>query len=88
MQFRFDAIMSPTVLRKDGYRFFFFSREETRMHVHVHTANGEAKFWLEPQIELARGHRLTQVQLQEIRQIIEEHHDSLIAAWRRHFPGH
>ncbi|MGA9763084.1 MAG: DUF4160 domain-containing protein [Rhodomicrobium sp.] len=58
------------------------------MHVHVHTANGEAKFWLEPQIELARGHRLTQVQLQEIRQIIEEHHDSLIAAWRRHFPGH
>ena len=88
MQFRFDAIMSPTVLRKDGYRFFFFSREETRMHVHVHTANGEAKFWLEPQIELARGHRLTQVQLQEICQIIEEHHDSLIAAWRRHFPGH
>ncbi|MFN7338865.1 MAG: DUF4160 domain-containing protein, partial [bacterium] len=28
--------MSPTVFREDGYRFFFFSREETRMHVHVH----------------------------------------------------
>ena len=52
--------MSPTVLRKAGYRFFFFSREETRIHVHVHTANGEAKFWLEPEIELARNHRLTQ----------------------------
>jgi hypothetical protein len=24
----------------------------------VHTANGEAKFWLEPEIELARNHRL------------------------------
>ena len=26
--------MSPTVFRYKGYRFFFFSREEVRMHVH------------------------------------------------------
>jgi hypothetical protein len=51
--------MSPTVFREDGYRFFFFSREETRMHVHVHCAEGEAKFWLEPQIELARNYNLS-----------------------------
>ncbi len=57
------------------------------MNVHVHTANGEAKFWLEPDIELARNQRLTQVQLQDIRRIIEEHYDNLIAAWRQHFPG-
>lgn len=56
------------------------------MHVHVHTANGEAKFWLEPDIGLARNHRLTQVQLQEIRLIIEEHYDGLTAAGRQHFP--
>ena len=24
------------------------------MHVHVHCADGEAKFWLEPEIELAK----------------------------------
>ncbi|MEQ1672015.1 MAG: DUF4160 domain-containing protein [Hyphomicrobium sp.] len=41
--------MSPTVLRKDGYRFFFFSREELRMHVHVSSSDGEAKWWLEPE---------------------------------------
>ena len=28
--------MSPTVFRAKGFRFFFFSREEPRMHVHVH----------------------------------------------------
>ncbi|MCU7244914.1 MULTISPECIES: DUF4160 domain-containing protein [unclassified Microcystis] len=55
--------MSPTVFREDGYRFFFFSREETRMHVHVHCAEGEAKFWLEPQIELARNYNLSRKQL-------------------------
>ncbi len=27
--------MSPTVFRERGYRFYFFSREEPRMHVHV-----------------------------------------------------
>ena len=37
-----------------GYRFFFFSREEPRMHVHVICADGESKFWLDPAIELAR----------------------------------
>ena len=40
--------MSPTVLRYKHYRFFFFSREETRKHVHVVSPEGEAKFWWEP----------------------------------------
>ena len=28
--------MSPTIFREGPFRFYFFSREETRMHVHVH----------------------------------------------------
>ena len=77
--------MSPTVLQEKGYRFFFFSREELRMHVHVHTADGEAKFWLQPGIELARNYRLPRSQLKEIEQIIEAHYDEFQAAWQRHF---
>ncbi|NCR42258.1 MAG: DUF4160 domain-containing protein [Microcystis aeruginosa W13-11] len=77
--------MSPTVFREDGYRFFFFSREETRMHVHVHCAEGEAKFWLEPQIELARNHNLSRKQLQAIENIIEERQNELRNAWTKHF---
>ncbi len=46
-------MMSPTVFRAKGYRFFFFSREEARMHIHVHHESGEAKFWLEPEIAVA-----------------------------------
>lgn len=79
--------MSPTVMREKGYRFFFFSREETRMHVHVHNADGEAKFWLEPQIELARNHGLGRSQLKEIELIIEEHQDELKSAWAGFFGG-
>lgn len=47
--------MSPTVFREGPFRFFFFSREEERLHIHVESPHGEAKFWLDPQIELARG---------------------------------
>ena len=51
--------MSPTVFRYKGYRFFFFSREETRMHIHVTSSEGEAKFWLEPTVALCENHGLS-----------------------------
>jgi hypothetical protein len=43
----------PTIFQFRKFQFFFFSREESRMHVHIHTPEGEAKYWLEPEIELA-----------------------------------
>jgi hypothetical protein len=79
--------MSPTIFRHGGYRFFFFSREESRMHVHVVCADGEAKFWLEPRIELAKNFRLSQAQLTEVVNLIEEHADEFKTAWQRHFAG-
>jgi hypothetical protein len=57
--------MSPTVFREGGFRFFFFSREESRIHIHATHANGEAKFWLNPEIELAINKGLTSKQISE-----------------------
>ena len=79
--------MSPTVFREGPFRFFFFSREEERPHVHVESAEGEAKFWLDPRTELARNHRLSQKDLGRIRGIIEEREQEIRDAWRRHFEG-
>ena len=77
--------MAPTVLIEDGFRFFFFSREEPRMHVHVQHSGGEAKFWLQPQIGLAQNFGLTEKQLREAERIIRAHEDDIRAAWRHHF---
>ena len=77
--------MSPTVFREKGYRFFFFSREESRMHVHVISTDGEAKFWLEPDLQLARNYRYGRPQLKEIEALIEVHYDELVDAWKQHF---
>jgi len=74
--------MTPTVFREKGFRFFFFSREEDRMHVHVISGDGEAKYWLEPEIELAKNYRYSNKQLNDIESLIEAHKDELISAWR------
>ena len=79
--------MSPTIFRERGYRFFFFSREESRTHVHVVSAEGEAKFWLDPDIELAKSYRFSRAQLKEIEQLIETHYDEIKSAWKKHFGG-
>ena len=34
--------MSPTVFYKNGMRFFFFSLEENRMHIHIRQAEKKA----------------------------------------------
>ena len=51
--------VTPTVCRAGPFRFYFFSREESRVHIHVVSAQGEAKFWIEPKIELARNYGLS-----------------------------
>lgn len=79
--------MSPTVFREGGFRFFFFSREEPRMHVHVQGQNGEAKFWLEPTIELALSDGLTRIEISTALRLVQEHEDDIRNAWRRHFAG-
>ncbi len=55
------------------------------MHVHVHCADGEAKFWLEPQVELAQNLGLNERQLRAVRSLIRVHEDEIRAAWANHF---
>ncbi len=79
--------MSPTVFREGGFRFYFFSREETRMHVHVQGSDGEAKYWLEPAVELAHNYGLNERQLRSVKALIEAHADEIRRSWARHFGG-
>ena len=74
------------MFRAGGFRFYFFSREETRMHIHVQDQQGEAKFWLEPEIELAQNWGLSDRRMKSALRLVQEHEDEIRAAWRRHFP--
>lgn len=55
------------------------------MHVHVYCEHGEAKFWLEPAIELAQNSGLNSRQVRVATMLIEEHEDEIRRAWQTHF---
>ena len=79
--------MSPTVFIYKGYRFFFFSREEKKPHVHVHCADGEAKFWLTPEVAIAKNYGLSNKQIREALSITKERKDEITDGWKKHFRG-
>ena len=81
-----QTIVFSAVKNNGAYdQLFFFSREEDRMHVHIVSSDGEAKFWLEPEIELAKNYHYNRKQLKDVERIIEERQNELVSAWEEHF---
>lgn len=79
--------MAPTIVRDGQFRLFFFSREESRLHVHVSHPDGEAKFWISPSVHLATNVGLSAVQLRQAQIVVEAHIREIEDAWIRHFGG-
>lgn len=53
--------------------------------MHVFCERGEAKFWLEPTVELAHNYGLAARQIRAAKVLIEEHYDEIRNAWQAHF---
>ena len=77
--------MNPTIYQEGPYRFFFFSREESRPHIHVISSDGEAKYWLEPVVALANMEGLSQIELKRIQKIVERNSGRFRRAWKDFF---
>jgi hypothetical protein len=75
----------PTVLRWNGYRFYFFSNESSEPpHIHVDKAGNTAKYWLQP-IALARNMGYSAKELREIEAKVGASAPTFLEAWRVHF---
>jgi len=77
--------MSPTFLNKKGYRFFTWSKEEERKHIHVLQGSKQCKFWLEPTIELSENNGFREFELNEILKIITDNEKEFNSKWDKHF---
>ena len=74
-----------TILRGGKYRFFFFSNERGEpRHIHVESGDNYAKFWLEP-LDLAKSVGYKDIELVEIRKLIQENIIILKASWDAYF---
>jgi hypothetical protein len=76
----------PTLLRVEGFRFFFYSSERQEPPHHVEKAEGEAKLWLQP-VELVYSYRLTPGELRRVREPIFQHQAAFVERWNEHFRG-
>ena len=75
----------PTVLRVDGFRFYFYSHETKEpAHIHVDKGNNSAKFWLEP-VSLARNIGYSAKELRTLQNIVEENQSFMLEKWNGYF---
>lgn len=75
----------PTVLNKEGVRYFFYSLEGAEPpHIHIEQAGATAKFWLEP-VELASSRGFRSHSLRRLRLNVIENRERFLEAWHGHF---
>ncbi|MFI5186029.1 MAG: DUF4160 domain-containing protein [Chitinophagales bacterium] len=74
----------PTILLKNGYRFFFYSNDHLPKHIHIERENKTAKFNLIP-VELVKSSKFTASDLRQIRNLVEENVEHLINKWDEYF---
>ena len=78
----------PTVFYERGYRFFFYSNEglpREPIHIHVEKDNAEAKFWLNPVVQVAYNDGYNARTLRELAGIVETNKDRIERAWNEFF---
>jgi hypothetical protein len=74
----------PTVLRWNGYRFYFFSNERNEPpHMHIDKGGRSAKFWLSP-VELAANFGYPDHELNRLHAKIVELQTEFLRAWNEH----
>ena len=84
--------MSPRVFKEGEFVFWFHSYDvlhEDRASIHVgkgsQNDSGDAKIWLEPQIEIGRsGRTLSRSDLDNVLKIVEKNLERLQEAWNDH----
>ncbi len=75
----------PTVFRKGGFRFFFYSNDHRPIHVHVRYQSGEAVFEIEDGIILRESHGLKMNELSKAEELADAHKELIIEKWHEYF---
>jgi hypothetical protein len=75
----------PTVLRWNGYRFYFFSNEGFEPpHIHVDKGGNTVKFWLE-NVAIAQSIGFSARELKIIEQKVRAERSRFLEAWNGYF---
>ncbi len=75
----------PTVFRKNGYRFFFYSEEGNEpIHIHVSYGGALAKFWINPEVVLSSNIGLKVQEIKKAKLLILENQSLIEEKWNEY----
>ncbi len=74
----------PTILRVNGYRFFFFSNAHEPIHVHIEKGDKYAKIDV-ASLKIEENYKLTSKECKELLKIVETHRDRIVEVWNEYF---
>jgi hypothetical protein len=74
----------PTLLRENGYRFFFFSDEHLPQHVHVEKSDKYMRVELET-LKVTDSYQMTSKEIREVVGLVEKHREIFLEGWNEYF---
>ncbi len=74
----------PTIFRKDGYRFFFFSDEHLPEHIHIEKGDSYVRIEL-LNLRVTDRYKISQKEIKKLLKLVEENRIVLTGAWNEHF---
>jgi len=77
----------PTVLKKEGFRFFFYSDEHKPSHIHIEKGEAYARIEL-TSLRVTDAYRISSKDLKKALSIVQEYRDYFEEAWNEYFQGH
>jgi hypothetical protein len=78
----------PTVFQERGFRFFFYSNEGSPrepVHIHVEKDGVEAKFWLNPVVQVAYNDGYDTRTLRELLDVVRINRSLIERKWNEFF---
>ncbi len=73
----------PTLLKKDGFKFFFYANEHEPRHIHV--MKGEGFFKVELEELRIINNRMKPKDLKKALSIADKHKEEFIRRWNEYF---
>jgi len=78
----------PKLFEWSGYKFFFFSNEGNPLepcHVHIRKGDATAKFWLVPEIRLAKAYSMSSQELKRLEGVVLQNSERIKEKWNEYF---
>ena len=74
----------PTILRDNGYRFFFFSDEHLPKHIHIEKGDSYVRIELLT-LSVTYSYRISQKEIRKLLKLVEQNKKMMIGAWDKYF---